>query len=28
MDFRMKSDALWLRVDVHGSLWINRNGLR
>ena len=22
----MKSDALWLRVDVHGSLWINRNG--
>jgi len=24
----MKSDALWLLLDVHSSLWLNSNGLR
>jgi len=24
----MKSDALWLLLDVHSSLWINSNGQR
>lgn len=28
MKFGMKADARWLLVDVYGSLWITRSGLR
>ena len=28
MKFGMKADSRWLLVDVYGSLWITRSGLR